>query len=542
MQTAVEIIDVYANTNDPPPDIDRTHIYQLVNEETVALTSLDAEIEIVQKLRTITSPLRLLPPEILSLIFMECPRAEVTENIKNPRPLLAPLLLVQICSRWRRIAMDTSALWTDFQLVSLKRNEPRDTGLLTRWAANASPLPLSLAVECHYPDLLQHAFSQIRGFKALRLQLSSASICALGAHNSSDGVDVENSRVDIADRYLNTRTGPYSAFANSPSLRSFTLKCYNAPQLSNLLKFSLSWSQLTSMHISESLSVACLNVFMQCTNLADCKFGMLETWDDNLSLPVNPATFPLLTNAHFTFECFNHRTMHRFLPPLIFPSLKHLVFESYDETWQWSQTQFSSFQFRSGFTLETLHLDGILLDNTEGLRALFEGLPSLKDFMIMLIGDRHAAGGVFSALTCDSVHSLLPRLERLKIGLFQSDVSLRFCIAMLKSRLAPEGGAVPAVSELKFVWLESDVATFFFAPPTLACCFSLTLGVAAGLLPPQPSVARVPAPAFFNRSSRRLLPQRPVGRAPRTHPHTPTLTSSILHTAPFSSPPHLAHP
>ncbi|KAJ7465295.1 hypothetical protein FB451DRAFT_433857 [Mycena latifolia] len=479
MQTAVEIIDAYANTNDPtpPPDIDRTHIYQLVNEETVALTSLDAEIaelrtrlkvltslrntrrEIVKKLRTITSPLRLLPPEILSLIFMECPRAEVTETIKNPSPRLAPLLLVQICSRWRQIAMDTSALWTEFQLVSVRRNKPRDTGLLTRWAANASPLPVSLAVECHYPDLLQHAFAQIRRFNALRLQLFPASVCALGAQDSSDGLDVEDLRVDIADRYLNTRTGSYSAFANSPSLRSFTLKCYNAPQLSNLLKFSLPWSQLTNMHISESLSIACLIVFMQCTNLVNCKFGMLETWDDNGALPVNPATFPFLTNAHFTFECFNHWTMHRFLPPLIFPSLKHLVLESSDETWQWSQTQFSSFQFRSGFTLETLHLDGILLDNPEELRALLEGLPSLKDFTIMLIEDRRDAVGVFLALTWDGVHSLLPRLERLKIGLFQSDVSLRFCIAMLKSRLAPEGSAVPAVSELKFVWLESDVAS-----------------------------------------------------------------------------------
>ncbi|KAJ7465285.1 hypothetical protein FB451DRAFT_433674 [Mycena latifolia] len=314
---------------------------------------------------------------------MECPRAEVTETIKNPSPRLAPLLLVQICSRWRRIAMDTSALWTEFQLVSLKRNEPRDTGLLTRWAANASPLPVSLAVECHYSGLLQHAFAQIRRFKALHLHLSPASACALGAY-SSDELDVESLQVDITDRHQpnrNTISGPYSAFANSPSLRSFTLKYCNA-RLSNLLKFSLPWSQLTNMHISECLSVACLNVFMQCTNLVNCKFGMLETWDDNVTLPVDPATFPFLTNAHFTFECFNHWTMHRFLPPLIFPSLKNLVLESCDETWGWVQMEFSSFQLRSGFTLETLHLEGILLDNTEELRALFKGLPSLKNLVL----------------------------------------------------------------------------------------------------------------------------------------------------------------
>ncbi|KAJ7695747.1 hypothetical protein B0H17DRAFT_979883, partial [Mycena rosella] len=129
MQTAVEITKAYSGSNDPPSDFDRTHISQLLIEETIALASIDAEISeleirltaltslreeregIVKKLRAITSPLRLLPPEILSLIFINCPRDEVGRTIKNPTHLLAPLLLMHVCSRWRYIAMDTSAIW-----------------------------------------------------------------------------------------------------------------------------------------------------------------------------------------------------------------------------------------------------------------------------------------------------------------------------------------------------------------------------------------------------------------------------------------------
>ncbi|KAJ7134288.1 hypothetical protein C8R44DRAFT_609878, partial [Mycena epipterygia] len=134
-QTAVEIIDAYAHTNDPPSDVDRRQISQLVDEEDAAVASLNTRITqlhaqlvdlrslrkkrrgTIEKLRAITSPLRFLPPEILSLIFMQCPRAEDhDQGLRNPSPRVAPLLLVRICSRWRHIALSTPMLWTDLQL------------------------------------------------------------------------------------------------------------------------------------------------------------------------------------------------------------------------------------------------------------------------------------------------------------------------------------------------------------------------------------------------------------------------------------------
>ncbi|KAJ6512007.1 hypothetical protein C8R47DRAFT_939850, partial [Mycena vitilis] len=116
-------------TNHPPSDSDRIRINGLLHEDVAALAALNAEIsglrtrykelvilrnrrrKRVQTLRAIVSPLRLLPPEILSLIFMNCPRADTEGAIQNPSPLLAPLLLVQICSRWRHVALDTPRLW-----------------------------------------------------------------------------------------------------------------------------------------------------------------------------------------------------------------------------------------------------------------------------------------------------------------------------------------------------------------------------------------------------------------------------------------------
>ncbi|KAJ7695728.1 hypothetical protein B0H17DRAFT_1055395 [Mycena rosella] len=346
--------------------------------------------------------------------------------------------------------MDTPAIWTELPLVLFRDNVSRDRAMLTKWVDNVSSLPVSMAVECRCPNVLQHALTQIRQFKTLRLQLHRASLCVLGPHSHS-GLDVENLQVDITDRLNDAAISqPYSAFADSPSLRSFTL--VSSTRYTSTIKFSLPWWQLTKLEISEPrLSCSCMAVFMGCTNLVHLALGMLEDFDYDIAPPF-PSTFPFLTDASFLFEDYDSMTMQEFFRPLTFPSLKHLILEYADEAWEWPQVEFAAFQLRSSFNLETLQLEGILLDVAD-LRGAFESLPSLKSFTIMFVGDRRDACEVFEALTWDGVHSLLPQLERLKVRLFMCDDSLRYCIAMLKSRLGREGG--PA-SQLQFLWLEAD--------------------------------------------------------------------------------------
>ncbi|KAJ7645619.1 hypothetical protein DFH06DRAFT_1425463, partial [Mycena polygramma] len=144
MKTAVDIIDTYAHTNDCPSAVDHAHISRLISEENLSLASLDnkicqlraqlsdlrllrrKQVKTLQRLRAITSPLRLLPPEILSLIFLQCLPSEEHEHdlrdprdrriLQNPSPNTAPLLLVRICSRWRHIALATPMLWSRLEL------------------------------------------------------------------------------------------------------------------------------------------------------------------------------------------------------------------------------------------------------------------------------------------------------------------------------------------------------------------------------------------------------------------------------------------
>ncbi|KAJ7144791.1 hypothetical protein C8R43DRAFT_891216, partial [Mycena crocata] len=74
---------------------------------------------IQRRLDKIAYPVFSLPPEITSEIFLRClpPLPFVIDPSKNgPSLSLAPLLLLQICSAWRSIAISTPRLWFHLHL------------------------------------------------------------------------------------------------------------------------------------------------------------------------------------------------------------------------------------------------------------------------------------------------------------------------------------------------------------------------------------------------------------------------------------------
>ncbi|KAJ7119621.1 hypothetical protein C8R44DRAFT_178078 [Mycena epipterygia] len=93
--------------------------------------------------------------------------------IRNPSPLEAPLLLLQICSRRRRIALATLEPWTELQTILTRITEPwtsRNIGLLQYWLANAKWYPISLAAKCHSPAVLRQVMTTAHLLKKLHLQ------------------------------------------------------------------------------------------------------------------------------------------------------------------------------------------------------------------------------------------------------------------------------------------------------------------------------------------------------------------------------------
>ncbi|KAJ7766475.1 hypothetical protein DFH07DRAFT_342671 [Mycena maculata] len=80
-----------------------------------------------------------LPPEIMSIVFEFCLPFPVM-----PVPSKAPLLLGQVCGRWREIALSTPQLWNTIHL-----HDPYSSGicsLLEVWLARALACGLTIAL------------------------------------------------------------------------------------------------------------------------------------------------------------------------------------------------------------------------------------------------------------------------------------------------------------------------------------------------------------------------------------------------------------
>jgi hypothetical protein len=100
-------------------------------------------------------PVLTLPCEITSHIFIHClasdqqPEKELTPSLNR-----APLLLLQVCTEWRSIAISTPQLWDhihlDFEafplLATCKSAAPAVAASVEAWFSRASQRPLSLAI------------------------------------------------------------------------------------------------------------------------------------------------------------------------------------------------------------------------------------------------------------------------------------------------------------------------------------------------------------------------------------------------------------
>ena len=94
----------------------------------------------------LVAPIRRLPPEVLSEIFLHY---NDENNISNFRLNTAPLQLGGVCSRWRTIALSTPRLWNSFALTIRPKYLKSDAMLAETWLARAGRCPLAIRLASH---------------------------------------------------------------------------------------------------------------------------------------------------------------------------------------------------------------------------------------------------------------------------------------------------------------------------------------------------------------------------------------------------------
>ncbi|KAJ7265402.1 hypothetical protein B0H12DRAFT_1068502 [Mycena haematopus] len=144
--------------------------------------NVDLRACLAEQLDSVVYPVLTLPPEITSHIFLQC--LPVVPNIDSqskagPTSLQAPLLLLQICGIWRRLALSTPRLWVYLHLnLAEIHEEMREIELkqfMADWFSRGGSCRLSFSIE-GYPGMDgfgSEAISAIIRLYAPRLQ----SIC-----------------------------------------------------------------------------------------------------------------------------------------------------------------------------------------------------------------------------------------------------------------------------------------------------------------------------------------------------------------------------
>jgi hypothetical protein len=330
-----------------------------LKEATVTLAKLVAEEAEVKRIhdacRSLLSPIRRLPPELLGIIFVYCLPGVL---FVRPTKSEAPLLLTRICASWRAIAFSIPELWSSLNVVYHITGRGKDRSKFIDnviapsmgcWLSRSGSLPLSISIDgiAMKQSILDVLFRHSAHCR--RLQLKSVQPCP--------GLRIPDGHFLILEQlHLHgiVQTGYFmSSFASAPKL--YEVSWEDGPHSDGPAPpLSLPWAQLKRLTLGSN----------------GIMFTSMEMLLDILTM------CPLLEHTSIAFKGIN------FVPPrsqILLPHLSSLVLraihtsDNYTPIFiylttpclrsltcvfgtAWPARIFSSFINRSACTLENIFL------------------------------------------------------------------------------------------------------------------------------------------------------------------------------------------
>ncbi|KAJ7082237.1 hypothetical protein B0H15DRAFT_785874 [Mycena belliarum] len=327
------------------------------------LTERDQTHHALEAHRALLSPIRRIPHEVLCEIFIRClpKNAYVEASVTQ-----CPLLLTQISSNWRSIALSTPALWASITVnLSIKSCLPNPC-LIQAWLARSGSCPLSF----HIAESIRKDFYD-PGI------ITSASILELYAphYNRWQHIRLEYQdwRIDTGFATLPCDAPPQSLetlhlardFWQSSEQAQLSLML-SAPRLgdctwisnTDLGTFRAPFPQLAKLFLERPLySDDFMHILNDCANLEACQFLVLASSpSSNVARPLSPSVLRHnLRTLDLTADLFG-----RLFSQLELPCLRELSARRYDIVPHpapvWPHKEFMSLLSRSKCTLDALSL------------------------------------------------------------------------------------------------------------------------------------------------------------------------------------------
>ncbi|KAJ7465089.1 hypothetical protein FB451DRAFT_1402805 [Mycena latifolia] len=386
----------------------------------------DRERGLVARLRLAIAPIHKLPAELLVEIFRIVGGVPMTRN----RQIKQLHALSQVSSYWRKLAHTTPQLWTE-PLYAMLKTTPTDEYLagVRRWLERSAPLPVPVILDTDRtsPDpeaLMEVLATAAHWWQEVDFRLKSMSMLSRIPPNSLETLEQLTLRSPDTESPASVVT-----FLNAPRLRQLDLITRRATLL-----LPMPWSQLTKIAVNHPSPQACLDAFVQCTNIVSVTF-------ETFSWPALPdlssrgiTTLSQLENlVLYFFASLDPREYFiPFLTCLAFPALKNLNL-SLIFAHTWASAEFTQFQKRSP-NIECLSIDNSNISGSELLTVL-QHASSLVELHMedcpACFDDTVAAGLKYSEV--NMVH-VAPKLKVLSVLELTNHFREDTLCAMIQSR------------------------------------------------------------------------------------------------------------
>ena len=437
---ASEISSVRNRLSDAKTDLTYLSIQIMAASSAVLEQLLDRRAELtaeIEAYQITLAPHKKLPPEILAEIFRYCVPCPV---YLPPKLHEAPLLLCQICSFWRSVALHTPTLWNNIEARCYISYDRLLEMVKTWFSRSGTFAPLAIDIGPYrwcrrsflVPELVDELIiPYINRFRKISISLPTTLLQPLLRLPTGSAALLEHFQLDLTDDDICwleddvLRNGPVTFFNSASHLRIARFKS----SLSNLQDpriFSLPWIQLTDLHFHGIFLPpdTCYAVLRQCANLVACTLGIFSrnrnqiTATPNIVLP-NLREFSLCVKRDITYAPF--------LQPFVFTVLRMLKLSTEHASGMSSLAlAFASLSARSWFNLEVFILDGVRISSAD-VTFILTNMPSLVELNLDWIHSLDATN-----LAMISRGALVPNLRVLRLHL--TPPRLHAVVDMIESR------------------------------------------------------------------------------------------------------------
>lgn len=424
-------------SNIVPSELETRQMKDLLLEEDAHLSDLNAQMVQLQaslqalaiqrsqrcarirSYKAAISGVRRLPPEIVAEIFLRCcPESPILPL----RPTDSHMVVTQICSGWRKVAIGFPELWHKLSLVGRADEQATQSKALAcakGWIGRAGPLPLEVHIANFTGPTLIDDIIRPHANRFREIAISDLPLSPFLAIPSNSFSLLESLTLS-AHPHGSEDTAKYlldATLDSAPKLHDFTLQGY----VFNPATIRLPWAQLTRLQILDTPVTpnTCLAVLEMCTSLVSCRFEIITSVD---AITFNPSSLllPHLSTLNLVEaepQWIAHSTTARHsvtavIDCLDLPALKDLTLPLHTSE---ACDAFIDLASRSKFSLEKLTISPAsvwfseVLEQTSSLSDVLEQTPSLLSFDYNFL---EMNTGVLYKM---SRYELLPELQTLRV-------------------------------------------------------------------------------------------------------------------------------